>query len=272
MQWPPPEKLLQVKITNLNYNTTADVLTQVCELVGPVINVNIILDEYRQSTGRAYVVFEDHETAQSFVDKMNGQTLEGRNINVFLAAASSSSRKSGGAPKKENRYWELDISKKCNHCGVVGHFMSNCPNANDDFKPCQLCAAVGHQMFSCPMKAICFNCGLPGHVSRECPNRRGQRRRQICTNCFAWDHQRSDCRDSPKNIPIRDAVCMECGKVGHVMCNEMRWFFDLEGMFCFNCGGRDHSGYDCRRPNLDQCNRDSTLAQKEVEMADAIHL
>ena len=204
---------------------------------------------------------------------MNGQTLEGRTINVFLAAASSSSRKSGGAPKKENRYWERDISKKCNHCGVVGHLMSNCPSGDDDFKPCQLCAVVGHQMFSCPMKAICFNCGLPGHVSRECPNRRGQSRRMVCTLCFARDHHRSRCRERRDNIqPIEDAVCMECGEVGHLMCNEMRFFFGLDGYFCFNCGRNDHTGFECRRPNLDQCNRDSMLAQKEVEMADAINL
>jgi cellular nucleic acid-binding protein len=236
------------------------------------MNVNIILDEYRQSTGRAYVVFEDHDTAQTFVEKMNDQTLDGRVIHVFLAAASSSNRKSGGGMKKDNRYWEKDISKKCNHCGMVGHLMANCPNGDDDFKPCQLCAEVGHQMFSCPMKAICFNCGVPGHVSRECPNSRSQTRRQICTICFGRDHHRIQCRERPRNVPIQDAVCMECGKVGHSMCGGMKWFFGLTGVSCFNCGRSGHNGFGCRRPNLDQCSRDSRLAQEEVEMAEAINL
>lgn len=263
---------LQVRISNLSYGTSTEVLSQVCELIGPVINVNIILDEYKQSTGRAYVVFEDHDTAQTFVDKMHGQTLDGRTINVFLAAASASSRKSSGGVKKDNRYWEKDISKKCNHCGQVGHIMNSCPNTDDDFKPCQLCAEVGHQMYSCPMKAVCFNCGVPGHVSRDCMQRRSGSRRMVCTICFSRDHHRNRCRERPWNVPTQDAVCMECGKVGHSQCSEMKWFFGLTGETCFNCGRNGHNGFMCRKPNLDQCTRDPMLAQKEVEMADAINL
>lgn len=261
-------------MTNLSYSTSTEALSQVCELIGPVINVNIILDEYKQSTGRAYVVFEDQDTAQIFVEKMNGQSLDGRTVNVSLASASGKKSGSGGGGgmKKENRYWERDISKKCNHCGQVGHIMTNCPNGNDDYKPCQYCAGFGHQMYTCPMKAVCFNCGVPGHVSRECPNRRTQNRRQICTICFANDHHRTRCRERPWNVPTQDAVCMECGEVGHTMCSDMKWFFGLSGQTCWNCGRNDHNGFQCRRPNLEQCSRDSMLAQKEVEMADAINL
>jgi len=228
------------------------------------------LDEYQQSTGRAIIVFEDDDIAQTFVEKMNGHSLDGRTINVSMAAAGS--RKSSGGIKKENRYWERDISKKCNHCGMIGHIMANCPNSDDDFKPCQLCAEVGHQMYSCPMKAICFNCGVPGHVSRECPVRRGSQRRQICTICFSSDHHRIRCRERPWNVPTRDAICMECGKMGHAMCSEMKWYFGLSGRTCFNCGRNDHDGFQCRRPRLDECSRDPRLAQNEVEMADAINL
>jgi cellular nucleic acid-binding protein len=204
---------------------------------------------------------------------MHGQSLDGRSINVFLASASASSRKSGGVGvKKESRYWEKDISKKCNNCGMVGHLMNSCPNGDDDFRPCQLCAEVGHQMYSCPMKAVCFNCGVPGHVSRDCMQRRSNNRRQICTICFSRDHHRTRCRERPWNVPTQDAVCMECGKVGHSQCSEMKWFFGLSGVSCFNCGRNDHNGFQCRRPNLDQCSRDPMLAQKEVEMADAINL
>eukprot|EP00956_Cyclotella_meneghiniana_P035214 scaffold112720_cov37-Cyclotella_meneghiniana.AAC.1 len=45
----------KVRMTNLSYSTSTEALSQVCELIGPVINVNLILDEYKQSTGRAYV-------------------------------------------------------------------------------------------------------------------------------------------------------------------------------------------------------------------------
>lgn len=65
---------------------------------------------------------------------------------------------------------------------------------------------------------------------------------------------------------------MECGKIGHTQCSEMKWFFGLSGVTCFNCGRNDHNGFQCRRPNLEQCSRDLMLAQKEVEMADAINL
>eukprot|EP00804_Cyclotella_cryptica_P009505 CCRYP_006215-RA/>CCRYP_006215-RA protein AED:0.03 eAED:0.03 QI:3561/1/1/1/0.75/0.8/5/123/541 len=266
----------KVKITNLNYATSAETLTRACEMIGPVINVNIILDEYRQSTGRAYVVFEDHNTAQNFVDKMNEQSLDGRAIRASLSAASSSSRKkdgpNGGGVKRDNRYWERDISKKCNHCGIVGHLMTNCPNGDDQFKPCPMCAEVGHDLWSCPLKSVCFNCGVPGHVSRECPHRRMNHNRMICTICHARDHHRFSCSERPWNVPSQDALCMECGKVGHLMCSEMKWFFGLTGLTCFNCGRSDHHGTQCQRPSFDQCARDSSLAQKEVEMADAINL
>jgi hypothetical protein len=35
------------------------------------------------------------------------------------------------------------------------------------------------------------------------------------------------------------------------MCADMKWFFGLTGMTCFNCSGNDHSGFQCKRPNLD---------------------
>lgn len=245
-------------------------------MIGPVINVNIILDEYRQSTGRAYVVFEDHNTAQNFVDKMNDQSLDGRVIRASLSAPSSSNRKkdapNGSGVKRDNRYWERDISRKCNHCGIVGHLMTNCPNGDDQFKPCPMCAAIGHDLWSCPLKSVCFNCGVPGHVSRECPHRRTNQSRMICTICNARDHHRFNCTERPWNVPSQDATCMECGKVGHFMCSEMKWFFGLTGITCFNCGRNDHHGSQCQRPSVDQCARDSSLAQKEVEMADAINL
>jgi cellular nucleic acid-binding protein len=265
----------QVKITNLNYATSAETLARACEVIGPVINVNLILDEYRNSTGRAFVVFADDDTAQHFVDRMNEQTLDGRVIRVSLSTASASKSKrkdGGGGMKKENRYWEKDISKKCNHCGIVGHTMNNCPNGDDQFKPCPLCAEVGHQMYSCPLKSVCFNCGIPGHVSRECNYRRLEQRRIICTICHSRHHHRTHCNERPWNISAQDAVCMECGKVGHLMCSDMKWFFGLTGMTCFNCGGNDHSGIQCKRPNVDQCAKNPGLAQQEIERADAINL
>ncbi|KAL3816297.1 hypothetical protein ACHAXA_008105 [Cyclostephanos tholiformis] len=259
----------KVKLTNLSYKTTSATIAQTFELIGPVVDVNLILDDNGQSSGRAYVVFEDHPTALSCVEKMNDKFLEGRSIRISLASASS--RKSLDPSKKQDsRYWERDISTKCNSCGEVGHIARNCPN--EQLIKCGLCAAVGHDIWSCPDKSVCFNCGLPGHVVRDCSQRRGLPQRCVCTICFRSGHHRFQCRERPWNVPMEDAVCMQCGQIGHFMCSEMRWFFGLKGVTCFKCGMKDHRGVDCRRPDVDVCQKNFEIAQREIDLADSISL
>ena len=261
----------KVKISNLSYRTTTATIARTCEAIGPVVDVNLILDDNGQSSGRCYVVFEDHETAVTCVDKMHEKTLEGRTL--YISLASSSGRKSLDQSKKqqETRYWDRDISNKCNNCGEVGHVSRNCPNA-EKLKPCALCAEVGHEMWSCPMKSVCFNCGLPGHVVRDCNQRRGLPERRICTICYRSGHHRFDCREWPWDAPSRDALCMQCGQRGHLMCNEMRWFFGLKGVSCFNCGEKGHQGIKCQRPDIDVCQKNPEIAQKEIERQGTISL
>ena len=263
----------KVKIANLTYSTNAATIARTCGKYGAVVDVNIILDDNRQSTGRAYVVFEDHESAVECANQMNEQTLEGRVIRVSV---SSSGRKSmdasSGLPgssmqRKDTRYWDRDISTKCHQCGEVGHIAANCPN-EEKLKPCALCAQLGHEMWSCPMKCVCFNCGVPGHQSRDCPHRRGLPRRIICTVCYQSGHHRFDCRERPWNAPSRDASCMQCGQKGHFMCSEMRWFFGLRGVTCFNCGG-NHLGETCRRANSEICSKNADIGRQEIEIAGA---
>eukprot|EP00571_Detonula_confervacea_P009077 CAMPEP_0172316228 /NCGR_PEP_ID=MMETSP1058-20130122/27542_1 /TAXON_ID=83371 /ORGANISM="Detonula confervacea, Strain CCMP 353" /LENGTH=473 /DNA_ID=CAMNT_0013030493 /DNA_START=98 /DNA_END=1520 /DNA_ORIENTATION=+ len=154
----------KVKISNLSYKTTTATIVRNFGSIGSVVDVNLILNDNGQSSGRAYVVFEDHESALSCVGKMNEKQMEGRTLYISLASASSSGRKSLNGPKKpDSRYWERDISTKCNCCGEVGHIAKNCPN-EQKLKPCGLCAKLGHDSWSCPEKSVCFNCGLPGHV------------------------------------------------------------------------------------------------------------
>ena len=261
----------KVKIANLSYQTTTATIARTCEAVGPVVDVNLILDDNGQSTGRAYVVFEDHETAVTFVEKMHEKQLEGRTL--YIGLASSSGRKSidPSSKKQESRYWERDISTKCNSCGEVGHIARNCPN-EEKLKPCCLCAGFGHEMWSCPMKSVCFNCGLPGHVVRDCNQRRGLPQRRVCTICYRSGHHRFDCREWPWDAPSRDALCMQCGQKGHLMCNEMRWFFGLKGVTCFNCGEKGHSGIQCKRPDVDVCQKNPEVAINEIEMAGTVSL
>ena len=267
----------KVKVANLTYSTTTATIARTCGKYGPVVDVNIILDDNRQSTGRAYVVFEDHESALECVNKMNEQTLEGRVI--YVTSTSSSGRKSmdasSGLPgssmkRKETRYWDRDISTKCHQCGEVGHIAVNCPNEEKP-RTCVLCAQVGHEMWSCPMKCVCFNCGVPGHVSRDCPHRRGLPNRIICTVCYQNGHHRFDCRERPWNAPAKDAICIQCGQKGHFMCSEMRWFFGLKGVTCFNCGG-NHLGERCRRANAETCSKNPDVGRQEIEMAGTMTL
>jgi hypothetical protein len=56
------------------------------------------------------------------------------------------------------------------------------------------------------------------------------------------------------------------------MCSEMKWFFGLDGITCFNCGRSSHHGYDCDRPGVDLLARDDELADKEIERAEAMSL
>ena len=58
-----------------------------------------------------------------------------------------------------------------------------------------------------------------------------------------------------------------CGKRGHFMCSQMRWFFGLNGITCFNCGGTDHHGSQCNRPRVEDCARNSELVQDELDLA-----
>ena len=104
-------KKCKVKISNMSYKTTSATIARTCGAFGPMLDVNLILDGNGQSSGRAYVVFEDHETAMSCAEKMNQKSLEGRTLYVSLA--SKSGRKSFDPSKKQdNRYWERDISTK----------------------------------------------------------------------------------------------------------------------------------------------------------------
>ena len=88
--------------------------------------------------------------------------------------------------------------------------------------------------------------------------------------CFQNGHHRFDCRERPWKDG-KEALCMQCGQKGHTMCSEMRWFFGLRGVTCFNCGG-NHLGETCRRANAEVCARNADVARQEIEMAGSMAL
>jgi cellular nucleic acid-binding protein len=260
----------KVKINNLAYRTSGATLQAACEKFGPLEEVTLILDKGRQSgptvlnSGRAYVTFEHVESAQACVDGL--KKLDGRELRLSLASAKPKST-TGGPSSLMNRYWDKDISTLCYRCGKVGHIEPNCTNPAKA-RPCPLCGKSDHEQRGCPWNRICFNCGIPGHVNRECSHRRGLPKRMMCGICFQPGHHRLQCRSRPfTHAP--DAVCMDCGRLGHFLCKELTWFYGLRGMSCFNCGGQGHSGYNCNRPTLFHCVQDPELTNKEIARAEA---
>jgi len=117
----------KMKISNLSYKTTSATIVRMCGAIGPVVDVNLILDENGQSSGSTYAVFGDHETAVKCFAQMHEKPLDGRTMYLSLASARTSGRK-GLDPSKNNIYWDRDISTKCNSCGEVGHIARNFPN------------------------------------------------------------------------------------------------------------------------------------------------
>jgi len=250
-----------------------------CEIFGPILDLDLIMDpnNSKLSIGKGFVTFELLVDAESFVQSKNEKSFEGRLIRVAFVQkrhrTAGGIKGTGGSSKKQigcggpARYWEKDISTRCHRCGGIGHIAASCTN---DEKPrlCHLCGKTGHDGRQCPFSRICFNCGIPGHINRECTKRRGMPKRVVCGECFMTGHHRWNCRESRDRVPTYNAICSVCGQKGHFMCKEMRWFFGLQGLSCFNCGESGHHGMHCDRPGIDTCVKDLHIGIQEIDRAE----
>ena len=73
-------------IGSLAYATTDDSLKAFFESVGEVKSARVITDrDTGRSRGFGFVEFEDASNNQVAVDKLDGQTLDGREIKVSIA-------------------------------------------------------------------------------------------------------------------------------------------------------------------------------------------
>jgi len=85
-------KSKDAKKTDFSYTTTTVKIALACGAIGPVVNLNIILDDSVRSSNRAYILFEDHETALACVSKMNDKPMDGRTMHVHVALTIAAER------------------------------------------------------------------------------------------------------------------------------------------------------------------------------------
>jgi len=77
---------LNLFVGSLAYATTDDSLKAFFEEIGPVKSARVITDrDTGRSRGFGFVEFEDASLNQVAVDKLDGQTLDGREIKISVA-------------------------------------------------------------------------------------------------------------------------------------------------------------------------------------------
>jgi len=109
---PNTEGMVSLKVDNLTYRTTAEVLKRVFEKYGDVGDVYIPRDPYTQdSRGFAFVRYYDERDADDAIDRLDGSLLDGRELRVQLAkharppqsTSASNSRRYIPPPRRSRR-------------------------------------------------------------------------------------------------------------------------------------------------------------------------
>jgi len=67
----------------MNFQTTEDQLRDTFSAFGTVDNVHVVIDKYtNRARGFAFVEMPDQSAAQAAIEKLNGSTLDGRQVVV----------------------------------------------------------------------------------------------------------------------------------------------------------------------------------------------
>lgn len=211
------------------------------------------------------VLLSQHSAATpaSMVASLHGAEMGGRSVRAALSGEKKRLSLESG------RYFDENMSCKCNNCGQVGHLAADCRNAALP-TPCHLCAGSDHDPGDCP-NLICFRCGDFGHHSRLCTMDAVVRlsKPQLCLFCGSSRHDHIGCTSYEALGEAEQMVgafvrCMVCGAQGHAVCGPKACSSlgggtsDLE-LFCPNCGDSGHC--------IDICKHAAVFLESEDNLA-----
>lgn len=88
-------------VGNLSYGTTDETLRGLFSQFGEIVSVNVIIDrETRRSKGFGFVEMTTDQAAQSAIEGLNGQEVDGRQLKVNEAKESNDR-----PPRRDNNRW-----------------------------------------------------------------------------------------------------------------------------------------------------------------------
>ena len=103
---------MNIYIGNLSHGTTEGELRQAFESFGEISSVNIIKDKFTgESRGFGFVEMPNQDEAKAAIDRLNGQELGGRTLNVNEARPRTDNRgggrggRGGGRGGNRGRSW-----------------------------------------------------------------------------------------------------------------------------------------------------------------------
>jgi cold-inducible RNA-binding protein len=93
-------------VGNLSFDVSESTLKELFEKHGTVVEVALISDKFTgRSRGFGFVTMESAEAAQAAIEKLDGQSLDGRNLTVNEARPKTDSggRFSGGGRREKSK-------------------------------------------------------------------------------------------------------------------------------------------------------------------------
>jgi hypothetical protein len=219
-------------------------------------------------------------TPSALLTLLRGLELGGRSLRASIAG---DKRRTS---LDSTRYFEDNISSKCNACGQTGHVAADCINAALPI-PCHLCAGCDHEAIDCK-NLVCFRCGDFGHHSRECNAKQTARLQKpiLCSYCGSNYHEGSHCSsymhlDEPtylRHICSPWIRCMTCGGFGHAVCglptpsdqNPDLMQTQQVDIYCPNCGEVGHNIDICKQADIYK-RRNENLSYCQAPKHDAFY-